>query len=83
MSVNGMRLNDVHVTDIGWAMARVQEGHVVSRRAWVNGLRLFLAQNPVILGHKPVLLIRENGRHFSEAWIPTVEDLLANDWVVQ
>ena len=72
---------------IGWAMRKLQRGHVVRRGAWggtIRTLTLLNASGPSPsdgFGFAPLLAVRTQFDCYA-AWTPAHADLLAKDWEI-
>lgn len=75
--------------DIGWAVARMQEGKRVRRTGW-NGKGMFIiimprmilpapSDRPIIAG-EPYVAMFTAQRKWQPGWLCSQADLLATDW---
>jgi hypothetical protein len=56
------------------ALVRLKKGDEIARAAWPEGITLSLEENDIIES--------KGGDEFGETWEPSIEAILAEDWMV-
>ena len=67
--------------DFGWAIQQLKDGKKVQRVDWLCGLWLSLMPGDEVI--QPCIGYHMRQGHYQPGWVPTQEDMFADDWMLE